>query len=237
MPLAPFLPLVYRFLQPTFPDCLWAGRDDAPTIALTFDDGPHPQYTAPLLEVLDRYQIPVSFFWLGVCVQRAPAIARAVWQRRQHGIGLHGYYHQAFPRLTPNELRQSLEQTQAAIAQACHLNFAEVQEIRNVRPPNGLFTPRTLAYLRQWQYRPVMWSVVPEDWVQPGVAVVVQRILNQTRNGSLIVLHDGDCGGQDVTAITAQLIPRLLEQGYRFVTVDQFWQQRQGGRGKGQTYN
>jgi len=52
--------------------------------------------------------------------------------------------------------------------------------------------------LYQWQYRPVMWSVVPEDWVRPGVSVVVQRVLQQVQNGSLIVLHDGACGGQDV---------------------------------------
>jgi peptidoglycan/xylan/chitin deacetylase (PgdA/CDA1 family) len=72
-----------------------------------------------------------------------------------------------------------------------------------------------------------MWSVVPEDWERPGVSVVVRRVLRQVRNGSLIVLHDGFCGGQDVAQTTAQLIPLLLEQGYHFVTIDQLWQQIQ----------
>lgn len=221
MQLAPFFPILYRVLQPTFPSCLWAGNSNAKAIALTFDDGPHPQYTPQLLKVLDRYSIPASFFWLGACVHRAPAIASSIYERG-HWIGLHGYDHRSFPLLTPTELRQSLQQTQAAIAQACGLPPLQV---RDVRPPNGLFTPQTLNCLQQWEYRPVMWSVVPEDWVRPGVTTVVQRVLEQVQNGSLIVLHDGTCGGQDVAATTERLIPQLLSRGYQFVTVDTLWQQ------------
>ena len=72
----------------------------------------------------------------------------------------------------------------------------------------------------------MMWSVVPEDWVRPGIALVVQRVLNQVQNGSLIVLHDGACGGQDVATTTALLVPQLLSQGYQFVTIDTLWRER-----------
>jgi peptidoglycan/xylan/chitin deacetylase (PgdA/CDA1 family) len=222
MQLAPFLPILYRILEPTFPSCLWAGNPNSKVIALTFDDGPHPDYTPQLLEVLNQYSIPASFFWLGACVNRSPAVAKAVYDRG-HWIGLHGYDHRSFPMLTPAELKESLQKNQDAITQAC----LSPTTIRDVRPPNGLFTPHTLSLLHQWQYRSVMWSVVPEDWVRPGVAVVLQRVLQQVQNGSLIVLHDGACGGQDVAVITAQLIPQLLRQGYRFVTVDTLWQQAQ----------
>jgi peptidoglycan/xylan/chitin deacetylase (PgdA/CDA1 family) len=226
MPLAPFLPLIYQILSPAFPGCLWAGSAASPAIALTFDDGPHPQHTPQLLEVLDHYQVPASFFWLGSCVNLSPDVAHAVYQRA-HWIGLHGYTHRSFPTLSAAELKQSLEQTQWAIAQACHLQIADVQQqIRDVRPPNGLFTPQTLAHLRQWNYRSIMWSVVPEDWVQPGVEVVIQRVLRQTCNGSVIVLHYGYCGGVEVAAIAAQIIPQLLQAGYCFVTIDQLWRQR-----------
>lgn len=219
MQLAPLYPLIHRILQPTFPGCLWTGNPNSKAIALTFDDGPHPYYTPQLLEVLDHYSIPASFFWLGICVNRSPTTAKAIYERG-HWIGLHGYDHCSFPLLTTAGLRQSLQETQIAIAKACRLH---PMTIRDVRPPNGLFTPQTLKLLHQWHYRPVMWSVVPEDWVRPGVAVVVQRVLQQVQNGSLIVLHDGACGGQDVAATTAQLIPQLLRQGYQFTTVDAFW--------------
>ncbi|HBB34191.1 MAG TPA: chitooligosaccharide deacetylase NodB-like protein [Cyanobacteria bacterium UBA8803] len=226
MQLAPLYPILYQILKPAFPSCLWTGVPHSRAIALTFDDGPHPQYTLELLEVLDRYSIKASFFWLGACVTRAPAVAREVYARG-HWIGLHGYHHHSFPFLRPNALRQSLEKTQEAIALACQL---QPDRVRDVRPPNGLFTPQTLDLLHQWQYRPVMWSVVPEDWVRPGISVVVRRVLQQVCNGSLIVLHDGYCGGQDVALTTAQLIPQLLQQGYHFVTINQFWQPMYEGR-------
>lgn len=221
MQFAPLYPILYKILKPSFPSCLWSGSPRAGTIALTFDDGPHPQYTPELLQVLDRYNIPASFFWLGVCVERSPSVARAVYERG-HWIGLHGYHHHSFPFLKPDVLKQSLQRTQNAIAQACEIH---PDTMRDVRPPNGLFTPQTLSLLHQWNYRPVMWSVVPEDWERPGINVVVQRVLQQVQNGSLIVLHDGYCGGQDVAEATAQLIPRLLQLGYSFVTIDYLWQE------------
>jgi peptidoglycan/xylan/chitin deacetylase (PgdA/CDA1 family) len=216
MEFAPLFPLVYRLLQPTFPHCLWCGNSNGKTIALTFDDGPHPQYTPQVLSVLKRYNITASFFWLGNCVNRFPDIGKTV-SEQGHWIGLHGYEHDSFPLLSPTQLKQSLEKTQIAIYNACNLS---PEKVRDVRPPNGFFTPQTLHLFQQWNYRPVMWSVVPEDWVHPGVNVVVNRVIKQVKNGSLIVLHDGYFGGKDVAETINILIPRLLQEGYEFVTVD-----------------
>ncbi|MGE5660116.1 MAG: polysaccharide deacetylase family protein [Actinomycetota bacterium] len=219
MALAPLFPVIHPILKFSFPNCLWTGDINRREIALTFDDGPHPQHTPQLLKILDRYHLPASFFWLGVCVDRHPEIAREIYERG-HWIGLHGYQHLSFPMLKPSELKLSLEQTQTAIAQACNLN---PQLVRDVRPPNGIFTPQTLKLLTTWGYRPVMWSVVPEDWIRPGIPVVVNRVMQQTMNGSIIVLHDGYCGGEDVAQSAAEIIPVLLERGYKFVTIDRIW--------------
>jgi peptidoglycan/xylan/chitin deacetylase (PgdA/CDA1 family) len=224
MQFAPLYPIIYRILQPTFPNCLWHGDSQSKAIALTFDDGPHPLYSTQLLPVLEHFSISASFFWLGVCVNRSPEIAKAI-SDRGHWIGLHGYEHRSFPTLSAGDLRQSLEKTQEAIYNACNL---EPNQVRDVRPPNGLFTPQTLKLFQQWNYRPVMWSVVPEDWVRPGIDVSVERVLNQVKNGSIIVLHDGAYGGQDVAKTAEIIIPRLLEKGYEFVTVDDLWKKSPG---------
>ena len=221
MQLAPLFPVVHPILKTAFPGCLWTGDSSSREIALTFDDGPHRQHTPQLLKVLDKYNITASFFWLGFCVDRHPEMAKEVCDRG-HWIGLHGYQHVAFPKLKPHEFKQSLEDTQRAIAKACNL---DPKLIRDVRPPNGIFTPRTLELLQQWEYRCVMWSVVPEDWVRPGVMKVLSRVVQQTENGSIIVLHDGYSGGEDVAACADKIIPVLLYKGYKFVTVDRLWQQ------------
>ncbi len=221
MQFAPLYPVLHRVLPPLFPNCLWTGHPDAPTIALTFDDGPHPHHTPPLLEVLDRYNVLASFFMLGAWAAKSPALVKQIGDRGHH-IGLHSYNHQSFPLQSATALRHTLEQTQQVITAASGL---PATALRDVRPPNGLFTPKTLALLQQWHYRPVMWSVVPEDWVRPGVAIVVQRVLDQVKNGAIIVLHDGSCGGADVAVTAAQLIPVLLARGYQLVTIDQLWSQ------------
>lgn len=223
MQFAPLYPILYKILRPSFPSCLWTGLTSSPAIALTFDDGPHPQHTPALLRVLERYGIPASFFWLGACVERSPTLAREVYERG-HWIGLHGYRHDSFPFLTAAALQESLQKTQDAITRACEIH---PNRVRDVRPPNGLFTPQTLRLLHQWHYRPVMWSVVPEDWVRPGRDVVIRRTLQQVSNGALVVLHDGNCGGQDVAQTAESLIPALLQRGYHFVSIEQFWQQKQ----------
>jgi peptidoglycan/xylan/chitin deacetylase (PgdA/CDA1 family) len=220
--LAPLFPILHQILMPLFPDCLWLGNPQHRQIALTFDDGPHPRYTPELIAVLEKFQVKATFFWLGVQVERYPDIAKTLY-RQGHGIGLHGYEHRSFTRLNRDQLHQSLRRTQAAIGQACGI---APETIRDVRPPNGLFSPQILAHLRAWHYRPVMWSAVPEDWVSPGIEVVQRRVRQQTQNGAIIVLHDGPSGGADVAANTAACLPDLLAQGYEFVTIDQLWRAR-----------
>jgi peptidoglycan/xylan/chitin deacetylase (PgdA/CDA1 family) len=219
MQFAPLYPLIHQVLKPRFPNCLWSGCQETPKIALTFDDGPSPQHTSALLKVLKRHQIQASFFCLGVCVDRFPHLAQDIYEQG-HWLGLHGYDHRSFAAMQPSELRQELENTKRAIAQACQIS---PDKLIDVRPPNGLFVPATLRLLNQWGYRSVMWSVVPEDWVYPGVSTVVQRVLAQVQNGSVIVLHDGHFGGRDVAETVDRLIPALVGLGYEFATINDLW--------------
>ena len=223
MQFAPIYPFLYRLLAPAFPNCLWSGRGDRNQIALTFDDGPHPEYTPQLLKVLARYDQVASFFCLGSYVSKNTYIVREIHQRG-HWLGLHGYKHISFTSLSRAELKKSLLSTQDAIATATNI---EPNKIIDVRPPNGLFTPVILKQLNRLGYRVVMWSLVSEDWLNPGIDLIRRRVIDQVKNGANIVLHDGDYGGgQNVAAVVADLIPALLDLGYEFVSIDDFWQQK-----------
>jgi len=184
-------PPLHWGLKTLFPDGLWELPADPHTqrVALTFDDGPHPEYTPALLQVLMDFQVPATFFVLGERVQRWPHLARQIRQQG-HRIGLHGWQHRPFTELAPGELYQSLKRSQTTLVAAC----------------GGI--PDDC---------PVMWSVVPEDWLIPPVSVVVERVLAQVRPGSLIVLHDGVQGGAQVAEVTRQLIPTLKKRGFEFV--------------------
>ena len=208
-------PLLHQSLKTLFPEALWELPADPHRrqVALTFDDGPHPEHTPALLRVLQEFQVPATFFVLGERVQRWPHLARQIRQQG-HGIGLHGWRHRSFTQLSPSELHNSLRRSQATLVTACG---GIPEEYRAVRPPNGLFWPQTLVDLRRWGFFPVMWSVVPEDWLEPPVALVVERVLAQVRPGSLIVLHDGVRGGSQVAEATRHLIPALREKGFDFV--------------------
>lgn len=222
MAAADLIPYLYRFLKTRQPHCLWEGDRNQLSIALTFDDGPHPLYTPPLLDVLAKYNIKATFFWLGAWVERYPDLARHIYQQG-HWIGLHSYEHRAFVGQSTRSIRTSLEKTQHAIAQACQI---APERIIDVRPPYGICSNTTIRHLHHWGYRTVMWSIVPIDWTEPGVAVITQRITNNTCGGDIVVLHDGTSGGPAVTDIAQQIVPHLLTDGLRFITIDEMWSHR-----------
>lgn len=215
-----FYSTLHRTLSSRFPGCLWTGDPSKRQVALTFDDGPHRRFTPGLLKVLDRWQIQASFFILGCQVDNTPEIARDLYQAG-HWIGLHGYWHRPF--FSTIKLKEDLERTCLALAYTCNLDSTS---IRDVRPPFGIFTPNTLNALIDWGYRPVMWQVLADDSMGPGTSVIVQRIVQQTTNGALIVLHDGNDGCGNVAEATDRIVQCLSGEGYQFVTVDDLWKTR-----------
>jgi peptidoglycan/xylan/chitin deacetylase (PgdA/CDA1 family) len=127
---------LYHRLHRLFPQALWTGNPERHEIALTFDDGPNPQDTLPLLEVLARHQVTATFFNIGSRVKQFPHLTRAVAEAG-HQIGLHGYYHRPFPLELPVALRAELDQFRALAVKEC---ACDPDLLWDVRPPYGLFT-------------------------------------------------------------------------------------------------
>jgi peptidoglycan/xylan/chitin deacetylase (PgdA/CDA1 family) len=181
-------------------------------IALTFDDGPSPQLTPKLLDLLAARHIKATFFVIGENVAAHPEIvARAV--REGHEIGNHSWDHPILGRMSDAGVRRELQKTDDAIREATGVRPTLL------RPPYGSITARQKRWITQeFGYKIVLWDVDPLDWKNPGPMVVCNRILKMTRPGSIVLSHDIHRG-------TIEAMPATLDQleakGFKFVTVSQ----------------
>ena len=159
-------------------------------IALTFDDGPNPEYTPLLLTKLAEYSVPATFFLLGRNLKRHPEIGRRIVQEG-HEVGNHTYNHRSLPFVSRESIRKELEST--------HRLIADLLDVHPVflRPPNGLFTRRVLDTVEKLGYRAVVGDVFPVDVAWPGPETITRRVLRRVRPGSIIILHDGYVGQFD----------------------------------------
>lgn len=187
-----------------------------PVVALTFDDGPHPLYTAWLLDVLDHYHVRGTFFMIGRQVDRYPDIARAV-ALRGHEIGNHTYTHpRGMRRISEREAENEIRRCEAAIRRATG------RRTTLFRAPRGSFGNRTMLASRDLGYTTVHWSLSADKRITPTPGEMARRVAGRVRAGDIILAHDGRTAvrWRDVVA-TALIIENLRARGFRFVTVSQ----------------
>jgi peptidoglycan/xylan/chitin deacetylase (PgdA/CDA1 family) len=192
----------------TFNRVLVAGK----YVAITFDDGPHPQNTPRLLDMLRARNIKATFYVIGRNVSQHPNVVRRT-VAEGHEIGNHSQTHRLLSKLSDSELRAEMNLCQDAIVRAAGVRP------RTMRPPyGGLLQAQRELVLNEFGYPTILWSVDPLDWKRPGAGVVTSRILAATNAGSIVLAHD--LHGQTVDAMPATL-DGLLRRGYKFVTVSQ----------------
>jgi len=192
-------------------------------IALTFDDGPHPRDTSQVLDVLAKHDVHATFFLVGQYAGQYPHLVKQIHQGG-HQLAVHCYRHVPFPMENASTLKGRLPRTRNAIANACSIS---PETIRDVRPPYGLFTTKTLYLLNKWGYRLVMWNSIPQHWIQP-VNWTIKQIFTEMVPGSVIALHDGHGHGRKVASIVDTIIPRLKERGFDFIKVENMETGRHG---------
>jgi peptidoglycan/xylan/chitin deacetylase (PgdA/CDA1 family) len=183
-------------------------------VALTFDDGPHPDHTPPILDVLARYDVPATFFVPGRRALEQQHLLRAV-SDAGHTLGNHTWDHVLLEGLEPAELERQVAHTNQLVESVTG------QVPRYVRPPRGRCDPQLRAFLQARGLAGVLWSVDPRDWEAPGVQAIVARTVETVTPGRILLLHDGGGPrGQTVAALPA-IIEALTEVGYRFVALPQ----------------
>jgi peptidoglycan/xylan/chitin deacetylase (PgdA/CDA1 family) len=193
----------------------WRGTADRPAIALTFDDGPS-EGTARVLELLDRYQVPATFFQIGVNVERLPGMARAV-HAAGHEIGNHSHTHPLLCVRPERYIFQEFARAQQAIADASGFSPALL------RAPFGARWFGFREAQRRLSLRAVMWTIIGYDWKRKA-DTIVGRMLPGVSNGAILCLHDGrelqaNPDIRETVAAVDRLIPILRDRGYKFETV------------------
>jgi peptidoglycan/xylan/chitin deacetylase (PgdA/CDA1 family) len=180
-------------------------------IALTFDDGPGP-YTPQVLAVLERFQVPATFFEVGVLEKYFHASTAAI-VARGYPIGDHTETHAPMSHLSPKLQQSQLIQEAAAIG-AFGAPFP-----RLFRPPYGLWNSATLALLKKYKMLMVLWTVDTNDYQLPGVEAIVDAAVNGAKPGAIILMHDAGGDRSETIAALPRIIRALRARHYKLVTV------------------
>lgn len=188
------------------------------TIVLTFDDGPS-SYTPRILQVLERYRVPATFFVIGTHVTAYPDVLRRIAADGDE-VGVHTFTHPDLAAVAPWRERLELDTTQLAIASATG------RTTNLLRPPfsstpDALTAPDWQSIARAGRYRVVLADLDTRDWARPGVGHIVAAATPAGSAGAVVMLHDGGGDRSETVAALQQLIPALLARGYRFRTVTQ----------------
>ena len=180
-----------------------------PKIALTFDDGPSAAYTEKLLDGLRERDVHATFFLIGENIEKGDnALLVRQMARDGHLIGNHTYHHVQLTKIKEEEALKELEETNRLIEKITG------NPVEYVRPPFGEF-PKGLS--AKISMIPVMWTVDPLDWSVKDTEKIVSKVVTQAKENDMILLHD--CYGTSVEA-ALQIIDRLKEKGFEFVTAD-----------------
>ncbi|HUY59555.1 MAG TPA: polysaccharide deacetylase family protein [Solirubrobacteraceae bacterium] len=175
-------------------------------VAITFDDGPHPEGTPRMLEILAEHDARATFFLVGEQVVKRPELARRILDGG-HAIGMHGYLHRPHPTRKAAALADDFERAIAATADATgiapHLH----------RPPYGVYSPVSLRIVRERGLQPLMWDRWGKDWRKfTTPRRITRRVVAGLRAGDVILLHDADFySSQRSYQRTAAALPMILE--------------------------
>jgi peptidoglycan/xylan/chitin deacetylase (PgdA/CDA1 family) len=198
--LAPVLPAVARGLG-VATRCAPAGG-----VAVTFDDGPHPQGTPAVLGALAAAGAHATFFLVGEQVRRDPAVAAEI-AAAGHAVAVHGDRHRNLLRVGPRALADDLDRAAATVADATGI----VPVLH--RPPYGIYSPYALRAVRARGWTPLLWSQWGRDWTRRATPASVAATVTRTlAEGDVLLLHDADhYSGRDCWRATAGALPRVLD--------------------------
>ncbi|GGL73765.1 bi-functional transferase/deacetylase [Streptomyces fumigatiscleroticus] len=202
------------------------------TIALTFDDGPNPTWTPQVLDILEKYDVPGTFFLVGSMVSRYPGIVKDLVDQGNE-VGIHTFTHVDLSYQSDSRITREMEQTQLALAGAAGITTtlfrapysSETDAIDNYSWP-------VYKKLGQDGYTSVFIDTDSDDWKKPGVSKIIKWATPKSGKGASVLFHDA--GGERSQTIKAlpKYIEKMKAKGYTFTTVSGVMAQQNAGAGQ-----
>lgn len=190
------------------------------SIVLTFDDGPDPQYTPKLLDILKINNVKCTFFVLAENAQKYPDIIKRI-KNEGHCIGLHSLKHS-------NAIFSLPYQTKKSFVKALNIMNNLGVKIKFFRPPWGIFNPLTYYYAKSNNLKTILWSIHARDWSREITEdYIKQKLINNVRPGDIILLHDGSRGlrnfPQKTISALKVVLPILKKRGFQFIVANEIF--------------
>lgn len=183
-------------------------------IYLTFDNGYEQGYTAKILDILKKENVPATFFVTGHYVDSKPDLVKRMVEEG-HIVGNHSYHHPDFTIVSKQTMKKELETLEDAVSE-----ITDQEKMKYLRPPRGMFNKQTLKWANELGYIHVFWSLAFSDWntgKQKGENFAYEQVMKQIHPGALVLLHT-------VSSDNAEALPRIIndlkKKGYTFKSLD-----------------
>ncbi|SHH01886.1 polysaccharide deacetylase family sporulation protein PdaB [Tepidibacter thalassicus] len=184
---------------------------DEKKIAISFDAAWGQTYTKQILDILDKYNVKTTFFLVGFWVDKYPDLVKEI-HNRGHEIGNHSTTHPKMSLLSKNQIIKELEITSKNIEKITN------EKPKVFRPPFGDYNNTLIETARELGYYTIQWDVDSLDWKEIGVEHVVDRVIKNTKNGSIVLFHNN---AKYVTEYLPLILEKLQSQGYKIVPVSE----------------
>ena len=180
-------------------------------IALTFDDGPWPESTGQVLDILKKNQIKGTFFLIGQNVKNYPGLVKREIAEG-HVIGNHTWHHW-YQFLNPQAAAYEIDHTADLIYQVTGI------KTNLFRPPGGIMHNGVASYARNSKYAIIRWSSDSVDYSRPAVPKLINNVFRRAKPGGIVLMHDGGGNRSKTVQALPEIIANFRKQGYRFVTI------------------
>lgn len=195
-------------------DVYFSKENENKQIALTFDDGPHYKYTGEILDILAEYDIKATFFVIGKLAELHPELViRELTEG--HEVAGHTWSHPHLAGISEEMLISEINATEELL-----FEIAEYRP-RLFRPPEGKCGDIVRKVAGKLDYEVVLWTVDTKDWAHTPSDKIVECVMNNTKSGSIILCHDFIGTNSPTPDALRSFIPKLLAEGYEFVTVSE----------------